>query len=114
MPLPERSSRMNVAPPEVPTPRMAGGGKEKAIPEVTCERPGEMQLDGVVTHVRRLALVPRLERHEEEGTVRGLDAAKQAVAHDGADVRTPGVSSMIFSTSRAASEVRCNEEASGS
>ena len=37
MPLPDRSSRMNVAPPEVPTPGMAGGGNENAIPDGTLE-----------------------------------------------------------------------------
>ena len=35
---PDRSSRMNVNPPELPTPAIAGGGKSKAMPDVTRDK----------------------------------------------------------------------------
>ena len=41
---PERSSSMKVTPPEVPTPGMAGGEKEKAMPSGTLASSGEMWL----------------------------------------------------------------------
>src|SRR5271157_3829325 len=38
IPEPDRSSRMKVAPPDVPTPGIAGGGKENAMPYGNCDK----------------------------------------------------------------------------
>ncbi len=91
IPVPDLSSRMNVAPPDVPTPGIAGGGNENANPDGTLERARcRWAFDSRIAGLWSLAFLPRFQRDEEEGTVSSIDAAQHAVAHDGANICDSG------------------------
>ena len=81
---PERSSRMKVKPPAVPTPGIAGGenAKRDAFRQLG-QFAVQVRLDGRVLFLGLRPLVPGLERHEEEAAVRVLHGAEQAEADDG-------------------------------
>ena len=70
MSLPARSSRMNVTPPAVPTPWMAGGEKANAFPcGSLAEFAVESGNDGRGLLLRALPLGPFLESDEKEAAV---------------------------------------------
>ena len=67
-------------------PGMAGGGKLKAMPsETPMSLRCTLLLNGGELLVMRLALVPRLERDEEEGGVGALREGEKREAVDGDD-----------------------------
>ena len=106
---------MNVTPPEVPTPGMEGGEKENAIPSGTlANAPAMCCRMAVYCSFAAFALIPWLLGHEEERAVCVLHAAQQAETDDGRAALYARCVQDIFSTLRAASEVRCREAASGS
>ena len=83
-PCPERSSRMNVKPPEAPTPGMAGGVIENEMPSGSAlSLRVQHAHDSSAGYVLLgLALVPGLQLDEEEARVRVLHAAQEIDADD--------------------------------
>ena len=79
MSLPGRSSRMKVKPPAVPTPGMAGGGKENAFASGRLAS-SRFRCAGWrrTCSLRASSFIPRFQGHEKDGAVGGLRLAQQA------------------------------------
>ena len=69
---------MKVTPPQVPTPGIAGGENEKAMPSADfAQFLRDVRADGVVLLLGFFALVPRLFGDKEERAIGILHAAEQ-------------------------------------
>ena len=71
-------------------PGMAGGGKVKAMPSESPKLALQLALDSGKLLVMRLALIPWLERDEEEGRVGALRECEEREAVDGDDALDAG------------------------
>ena len=89
-------------PPEVPTPGMAGGENEKAMPSRNlAELAIDVLLDLLELLVAGFALVPRLQSYKEKAVVTGADEAEQAEADDaGRVLNARSVSENVFDFAR--------------
>ncbi len=75
-----------VTPPEVPIPGIDGGGKAKAMPvRIGCQLPLQMALNVLELLLFGFALIPWLERHEEEAGVGALHLREEGEIVDGDD-----------------------------
>ncbi len=95
---PERSSRTKVTPPDVPTPGMDGGEKEKAMPSgMLLRAPATCRWMAAYCTSGPRAFFPRLQRDEEEGAVGVLHLAEETETDYGDDVVYAGsVQELLF------------------